>query len=183
MSGYGGASGGSGGTHSMQSGDRLQMMQETADRFEGPDEDAISVTFGDSQPISLPPTFAPVKLETPGPVVPATPAPVVKAATPAPIRTMLPTKTPTPPPTPYPTKAQQVVNNSPGARTCPTQQSQFFWELQDSSDYVVPCYTNEDCKDYNPVEALGEPACCSYPYCVCATIYEGSEENFQCTTD
>jgi hypothetical protein len=63
-------------------------------------------------------------------------------------------------------------------RSCPTPESPSWQSLADSSGgQLKKCFKDSDCADYHPEEG---PACCSHPFCICATIYDYYQFDFQC---
>jgi hypothetical protein len=63
-------------------------------------------------------------------------------------------------------------------RSCPTPQSPSWQALADASGgELKKCSKDSDCADYHPEDGV---ACCSHPYCICATVYDYYYYDFQC---
>lgn len=123
---------------------------------------------------------APTVVQTAAPITVAS-APVVQSPSPV-------TASPVVPPTPAPMISFTQEDSSNGrtfrptppqhdtGRSCPT--GDLSWqELADESPFLQSCKVDSDCYDYYPQDG---PACCSYPFCVCATIFNNYEAEFKC---
>jgi hypothetical protein len=173
--------------HMIRPGDETDVVATTAPAS-APDTAAPAVPETPA-PI-VPITSAPVVPATPAPIVPETPAPVV-SATPAPVvNTEAPvTAAPVALVTAEPTTPQPFINlilkptfmpTPPPidtGRACPTPDSLPWQALADSSPLLQSCDVDSDCADYFPEDG---PSCCSWPFCVCATVYPGHDTEFKC---
>ena len=101
-------------------------------------------------------------------LAPVSPSPAPSEQTPPPVKTPIIISGPTFHPTPMPKET---------GRSCPTAESPPWQLLADNSDFLQSCDTDADCINYFP--EIG-PACCSHPFCVCATLYRNYQKEFEC---
>jgi hypothetical protein len=171
-------------------GDETDVVATTAPAS-APDTAAPAVS--ETPAPMVPATVTPFVPETPAPVVSATPAPVV-SATPAPVVSATPApvvspEVPVVPATAVPSTDQPFINlivkptfmptppHIDTGRACPTPDSLPWQALADNSPLLQSCDVDSDCAEYFPEDG---PSCCSWPFCVCATVYPGHEAEFKC---
>jgi hypothetical protein len=97
-----------------------------------------------------------------------------------PLQIFIPTSIPSPMVSKKPPQIRFVPTPPPRdtGRSCPTPESSSWQVLADASGGLLKkCFKDSDCADYHPEDG---PACCSHPYCICATVYDYYQYDFQC---